>query len=294
MLSGPDMGAGFLYQLTVERAPGPARFVFHAQDGGVDANGPPKGTPEPFGWAPSPSMCPLGGRTCWHREFWLPEAEALCVRTAYNRTRFVMEASLEQAYGGRPAPVDAALEELLRTTPGTATGPPDPWWLGGASSLWVQDTGPLPDRLEVETTERGVRWWAGTFEEYLIEPPAPTVWYSGRRRFGARAFLGTLRVGARVEWSVVAGGSPTAPHPREEGAGRWADWRGHRVPARSPAWVLRGAAEANRSDLVEAALAVCARAPGSREEFDALLQGSELTGPERDSLRRRLAAAARR
>jgi len=229
MISGPDLGAGFLYQLTSERGDGPARFVFHAQDGGVDANGPPKGTPEPFGWSRSPGMCPIGGRACWHREFWLPESEALHVRTSYNRTRFVMEASLGQAYEGRPVPTEAALEELLRRAPPGGPGPA--WSIVGATAIWLRGLGPPPGRIEIESSEAGVRRWAEGFEEYLIEPAAPTGWYGTERRFAARAFVGTMQVGARVEWSEPD--PAVAPSGRSAPGTQWVDWKGHRVPCRA-------------------------------------------------------------
>jgi hypothetical protein len=228
MISGPDLGAGFLYQLTREPAGEIARFVFHAQDGGVDANGPPKGTPEPFGWSRSDGMCPLGGRTCWHREFWLPGSEALHVRTSYNRTRFVMEASLEQAYGARPVPLEAALDELVRRCPPDPTGGEPAWSLVGPTARWVEGLGAPPGRIEIETSEAGVRRWAERFEEYLIEPAARTSWLGVGRRFAARAFVGTLQVGARVEWSEPD--PAVAPTGRAAPGTEWVDWKGHRVP----------------------------------------------------------------
>src|SRR5579863_3734953 len=109
MLSGPDMGGGFLYQLTSNAEQEPARFVVHVQDGGPDAGGPPRGSPEPFGYFHPAKYCDFGGPRCWHREFDLPSTEVGRVRAAYNRTRFVMEAMLAQVYGGETVPVEDGL-----------------------------------------------------------------------------------------------------------------------------------------------------------------------------------------
>jgi hypothetical protein len=234
MVSGPDLGAGFLFQLTLERLPGPvAHYLFHAQDGGADASGPPMGTPEPLGWRRPAGMCPIGGRVCWHRDFWLPDAALGPVRASYNRTRFVMEESLKQVYRGRPVPLEPALEELLRKAPGSGSSPPIEWSLAGATALWLQGAPNPPKSIEIETTEAGVRAWAERLEEYLIEPPGPTTWHDGARRFGARAFVGTLREGARVEWSDGGAGHPGNPGPIGGEGARWVDWKGHPLSVRT-------------------------------------------------------------
>jgi hypothetical protein len=82
MLSGPDTGGGFLFQLTVERGGEEAGFTFHAQEGREDAGGPPKGSPEPLGYAHPASACMYGGPRCWHRRFLLPLTELSRVRLA--------------------------------------------------------------------------------------------------------------------------------------------------------------------------------------------------------------------
>ncbi|HTT25423.1 MAG TPA: hypothetical protein VMH90_00475, partial [Thermoplasmata archaeon] len=46
LVSGPDLGAGFLFQLSFDRDEGGSSFAFHAQDGGADAAGPPLGPPD--------------------------------------------------------------------------------------------------------------------------------------------------------------------------------------------------------------------------------------------------------
>jgi hypothetical protein len=197
LVSGPDLGGGFLHQLTVERFSGVNRFIYHAQDGGPDANGPPIGTPEPFGWRVSPSMCPIGGRQCWHREFTLPIEESLKVRTAYNRTRFVMEAMLGHQYRGVPTPVDAAVEELADRI--HAAPEPIPWYVGGSLGLYLRGA-PVPPRDgDLGTTPEAVTRIAEALKDYVTEPAAPTEW-GDASMLGARAFVGTVRNGLRVEW----------------------------------------------------------------------------------------------
>ncbi|HEV2165927.1 MAG TPA: hypothetical protein VGS23_02945, partial [Thermoplasmata archaeon] len=61
--------------------------------------------------------------------------------------------------------------------------------------------------------------------EYLVEPPAETVW-GGRRLVAARAFIGSLREGTRVEWAEFEAGA--APRPVD--TVRLVGWNGRRVP----------------------------------------------------------------
>jgi hypothetical protein len=253
LVSGPDLGGGFLHQLTVERFSGTNRFVYHAQDGGQDANGPPKGTPAPFGWRRSPTMCPVGGRTCWHREFTLPVEESIRVRTAYNRTRFVMDAMLDQEYSGVPVPLDAAFEELvdrLNAVEGL------PWYVGGSAGLWLRGAPVAPHDADLGTTPASVGAVAEALRDYVTEPAAPTEW-AGRPMLAARAFVGTVRNGLRVEWGV-----PTEPGAWER-AGEWTilghrespervEWHGRSVPVvRAERSVVRWA-EVGRPDRLDA------------------------------------------
>jgi len=198
LVSGPDLGGGFLHQLTVERLGPVQKFVFHAQDGGMDANGPPKGSPEPFGWRLFAGMCLIGGRRCWHREFAVPLSDALAVRNAYNRTRFVMEAMIAHEYGGVPVPLDAALETVADQL--NAAEPRIPWYVGGSLSLRLQGAAVAPKSIHLGTTPEGVARIATALTEFATEPAAPTEW-AGQPVLAARAFVGTLRAGARVGWA---------------------------------------------------------------------------------------------
>jgi hypothetical protein len=254
LLSGPDLGGGFLHQLSVERFSGVHRFVYHAQEGGQDANGPPKGSPVPFGWRPSPTMCPLGGRLCWHREFTLPLEESLKVRTAYNRTRFVMEAMIAHEYGGVPVPVDAAVTELVKRLDGAPE--PIPWYVGGSLGLYLRGAQVTPRDGDLGTTPEAVGRIAEALRDYVTETAAPTEW-NGRSMLAARAFVGTVRNGLRVEW-----GFPTDP-VASKAAGEWTilargekpetiDWHGVRVPVARPEHAVARWAAAGRTDRIDA------------------------------------------
>jgi hypothetical protein len=199
LVSGPDLGGGFLHQLSVERHPAVHQFVYHAQDGGPDANGPPIGSPEPFGYRVYPTMCPLGGRACWHRAFTLPLSDSLRVRAAYNRTRFVFEAMLAQAYRGELPTLPEALAEVAARF--GAADPAIEWYLRGSSALWARGAPVSPPDLEVGLRPDAVPRAAEALREYVTEPAGPTEW-NGRPVLSARAFVGTLRSGARVGWSV--------------------------------------------------------------------------------------------
>jgi hypothetical protein len=256
LVSGPDLGGGFLHQLTVERFSGGNRFVYHAQDGGPDANGPPKGNPAPFGWARAKEMCPIGGRLCWHREFTLPVEESLRVKTAYNRTRFVMEAMLGHEYGGVPVPLEAAFEELsdrLNAVEGL------PWYVGGSAGLWLRGAPILPHDADLGTTPEGVGRIAETLRDYVTEAAAPTEW-ADRPMLAARAFVGTVRNGLRVEWGV-----PTAPSEwgrpgewtilgRNEAPDR-VEWHGRTVPVVRPERSVVRWAEVGREERLAAGVA---------------------------------------
>lgn len=228
MVSGPDLGAGFLYQLTRRRHGPEATFTYHAQEGGQDANGPPIGTPEPFGWVRAPAMCPFGGRTCWHRTFRTEDREVGVVRAAYNRMRFVMEATLAQAYRGTVPPWEVALADwCTRVVPSLAAASA-PWELSGSAAQAIHGR-PVPvGTLTFRTNPAGVRAAAASIPEYLIEPPGQTEW-GAYSVVAARAFVGTLVQGTRVEWAA----GPLDPSTGRESSGprvATVQWNGHSIP----------------------------------------------------------------
>jgi hypothetical protein len=223
MVSGPDLGGGFLFQLTRVRDGPSATFTFHAQSGGPDANGPPIGSPEPFGWRRSEGMCAFGGRVCWHRRCITEDREVAQVRAAYNRCRFVMEAQLGQSYKGARVPWESTLEERLARVGPVLANAGAPWWLDGAAASAVRGSTVAVPAITVRTAPAGVSEAAGAIPEYLIEPAGETDWPEGRVR-AARAFIGTLSEGTRVEWAAVSTGSDAI------GPAEVVTWRGQSVP----------------------------------------------------------------
>lgn len=225
MVSGPDLGGGYLHQLTVDRHGALLRFTFHAQIGGVDASGPPLGPLDPFGFVHPPSPCQFGGPRCFHRSFELPTASEASVRLAYNRFRFVLATLLEQQYGGRAPGIESALAEIAGRL-GGAPSRADRWWyVGGSTAAFLQGASVVPNDVDLGVGEAGIPWVAEQLREYLIEPLAQTEW-AGRRMFGARAFVGTMREGARTEWGL--------PHPGAKGdRGRFDEWSGDPLRVRT-------------------------------------------------------------
>jgi hypothetical protein len=208
MLSGPDLGGGFLFQLTVEPMGPRSRLVYHAQEGGIDASGPPKGSPLPLGFAPTESPCRIGGRDCYHRSFDLAPEQVARARLAYNRLRFVTAPMLAQRYEGAPVPVATALEEVAARLAPAFAARPDGWFLGGTVAASLQGAAVAPREIDLGTDREGAATIATALSEYLIEPLADTTWPGPGAIFGARAYVGTLVAGVRVQWGVVPNGSP--------------------------------------------------------------------------------------
>jgi hypothetical protein len=231
MLSGPDLGAGYLHQLSIDREGERTTFTYHAQEGGQDAGGPPKGSLEPFGYTHPASSCQFGGPRCWHRRFLQPFAATAKVRMAYNRSRFVLETMLAQAHDGAPVGIEPALQEVVgRIAPPLRAEGVD-WYIGGSTAAWVLGAPLTPGDIDLGTTRAGVDRIAALLGEYLIEPVGPTDWPRSGIVHGARAFVGTFREGARVEWAVPI--DPASPS-------RWGEWSGKPGEARTMAVEWRG------------------------------------------------------
>ncbi len=229
MISGPDLGGGFLFQLTRESGVSGPRYTYHAQYGGVDAQGPPKGSPEPFGYQPDPGMCPIGGRRCYHRSFDLASVDDLAVRSVYNRMRFVIRTLLDQSYGQTPVPLERALVEVLRRVPSQGPTLEATWAVAGAAARWVGDGESPPQRLELVSSNAGARILGDALSELLTEPVAFTVWRSGQVVLGGRAFVGSFREGALVEW-IAEGRSKVGVPQRPLSDARIVEWNSFHVP----------------------------------------------------------------
>jgi hypothetical protein len=210
MLSGPDLGAGYLHQLTTDRDGDRTTFTFHAQDGGQDANGPPKGPLDVFGYVHPPSACPFGGPRCWHRRFLLPFSETARVRPCYNRSRFVLQAMIDQVYDGASVAVESALVEVAaRLVKAHVTD--EEWLVGGSAGAWLLGAPVTPRDIDLAVRRAAVDRVGTALVEYLIEPTSTTDWPAVGIVRGARAFVGTFVAGARVEWGV-----PLDPETRAE------------------------------------------------------------------------------
>lgn len=292
MLSGPDLGGGFLYQLSFEQEGDRTTFTFHAQDGGSDAGGPPPGPLDVFGFVHPPAPCMFGGPRCWHRRFLLPLSEAPRVRQAYNRLRFVMKTMAAQAFSGAPVAVEAGTREVVaRLAPRLAEERVD-WYIGGSVAAWLQGAPVRPADLDLGTTRTGVDRVATLLADYLIEPIAPTEGPGGSVCRGARAFVGTFQQGIRVEWWVPLESTPV--RPLEEWSGQPGvarveplTFHGYDVRVTRPEYALVRAAEKGRAAVVTE-LASWLRAKGpDRKLLETLLARSRLGSDDRQ----RLAAA---
>ncbi len=289
MISGPDLGAGYLHQLTLDRDGERTMFTYHAQEGGQDAGGPPKGPLEAFGYSHPQTPCQFGGPRCWHRGFLLPFGETARVRTAYNRSRFVLEAMLDQQYAGRPVPFDETLADLVRRLRDPLRKEGIDWYLGGSAAVRLLGGKVHPRDLDLGTSRPGVDRIAQLLGEFLIEPLAPTESPVSGLVQGARAFVGTFREGMRVEWAV----------PLERGApARWGEWTGVPGVARTievpygegtlqvtrPEYALVRSAERHRAASDRAISEVTQRLGLDRQLLDTLLARSTLSAPERVAL----------
>lgn len=293
MLSGPDLGAGYLHQLSLDRDDARTTFTYHAQEGGADANGPPKGPLDVFGFVHPPSPCMFGGPRCWHRRFLAPFSETVRVRRAYNRYRFVLETMLNQAYDGVPAGIPAALEEVVGRISAPLVKDRIDFYVGGSTAAWLLGAAVSPRDIDLGTTRAGVDQIAGLLGEYLIEPLAPTDWPTVGIVRGARAFVGTFQAGARVEWSVPI--EPRAPLPFDEwssGAGgvRLVDatFQGHRLRVSRPEYALVRALEKHRTTDAEALQGFVRRLGPDGELLDALLARSGLSTSHRRTTRQQV------
>lgn len=291
LVSGPDLGAGYLHQLSRDREGDTGTFTYHAQDGGTDANGPPIGPLAPLGYVHPPTPCMFGGPRCWHRRFLLPFDETPRVRQAYNRSRFVLETMLAQAHQGAPVAVEEGIRELVGRIAAPLGREGIEWYLGGSAAAWLLGSGVRPDDLDLGTSRDGVDRVAELLREFLIEPIAPTDWPGRGIVRGARAFLGSFRAGVRVEWAVPI--EPGEPLRFGEWTGRpgiarleTASFEGTPVPVSRPEYALVRAAERGRAERAHR-LAEFVRARGvDAPLIEALLARSSLSAAARDELRR--------
>lgn len=290
LVSGPDLGGGYLHQLSRDQDGTTTTFTYHAQVGGADANGPPLGPLDAFGFARTPSPCMFGGPRCWHRRFLLPLEEAQRVRAAYQRNRFALDTMLRQVYGEATVDLDAGLRDLVDRLAAALDPDGIEWYLGGSTAVWLLGGSLQPRDIDLGTTRAGVDRVAELLQEYLVEPIAPTDWPGSGIVRGARAFLGSFRAGVRVEWAVPI--EPREPVPFEEWSGRPgvvrrlpATFQGRTVWVTRPEYALVRAAAAGRIDRVGPIASVVRECGVDAELLDALLERSELPVGQRNALR---------
>jgi hypothetical protein len=291
MLSGPDLGAGFLHQLTTERDGERTTFTYHAQDGGADANGPPRGPLDVLGFVHPPSPCPFGGPRCWHRRFLLPFAETPKVRQTYNRDRFVLQTMIDQAYAGSPVAVDDALAEVVERVARAGDVSEDDWYVGGSTAARVLGAAIAPNDIDLGVTRAGVDRLGGLLADYLIEPLSTTDWPKLGIVRGARAFVGTFASGARVEWAVPL--EPVLDEPLSEWSPRpevarilTTSFRGRSVRVSRPEYALVRAAEEKDAARVGTIGALVAKLGADRELLGVLLDRSPLSASACETVRR--------
>ncbi len=290
MLSGPDLGAGFLHQLTSDRDGDRTTFTYHMQEGGQDANGPPKGTPDVFGFVHPPSPCQFGGPKCWHRRFLLPFAETPRVRQCYNRNRFVLQTMVDQAYSAAPAAVETALGEVVdRLSKGGDLSGRD-WYVGGSTAAWLLGAAVLPHDIDLGTSRTGVDHVGAALAEYLIEPVGTTDWPASGIVRGGRAFVGTFAAGARVEWAVPLEPGPELPLAEWSGAPEGArlvpaSFRGATVRVTRPEYALVRATEKRSLGATAALAKLVVQLSPDPELLGILLERSRLSPSDRESVR---------
>ena len=291
MLSGPDLGAGFLHQLSVEGDTDPRTFTYHAQDGGADAAGPPKGSLDVLDFVHPPSACMYGGPRCWHRRFRLPFADLPKVRLAYNRNRFVLQAMIDQAYAGVKTGHGRCPHRTGRPGHRPARRGGDPVVRRGFG------------RGLAAGSPRGAPGHRSRHDPRGSDPPwrAPrTIPHRARRAHGSGGWdwrAGCTGVPRNVREGgarrvVGANGPPRAPLlPPSSGASRSGcvslavRYRNHELKVTRPEYSLVRAAERGRNEPA-IALATLVRELGPDHELLAtLLRGSSLTEPQRASVR---------
>ena len=290
-MSGPDLGAGYLHQLSRDVDGRTTTFTYHAQVGGQDANGPPLGPLDDFGFTVTPTPCMFGGPRCVHRRFLLPFEATARVRQTYNRNRFVLELMLRQRFGDVPPTVERGVAELLDRLAAPLAADGIEWYVGGSAGVWLLGGAVAPRDIDLGTTRAGVDRIGEMLADYLIEPVGPTDWPGAGIVHAARAFVGTFHEGVRVEWAVPI--EPRALVPLEEFSGRpgvarrsSATWQGRSIAVSRPEYDLVRAAEHRRPAQVDAVAAVVRRLGADEELLTTLLGRSALDPAARAAVRR--------
>jgi len=295
LVSGPDVGGGYLFQLTVEPAAGGARFRMHAQEGGLDGGAGRAGNPGVAGLRPADRPCPVGGRSCWHADIEGAPDDAPRIRFAYNRLRFVLPVLVAQRRGERPVPFREGLGTVVDRIGARLEADGIPWMVGGSAAAAVAGASVVPRDIDLSCAPEGVERIAQALEEFVTIPPGNRPAAGSDRRWAGRAFVGSLTEGIAVEWGLWADG-PEPSDPLGEwrestvrAAERW-PWEGRTVPCAPPEFALLKAAR-ERTDRGPALEALLLRTGVDRALLVELLDRSGISPHLRTRLEGRLARA---
>ena len=235
----------------------------------------------------------FGGPRCWHRRYLLPLSEAARVRFAYQRFRLVLPTMLAQATGRAPVGFDEALTEVVRRVAGPLRQEGLEWYIAGSGSLRLLGAPAVPHDIDLGVARPAVDRLGELLADYLIEPVAPTDWSPARLVRAGRAFVGTPRAGARVEWSVPLETGKLLPLDEFSGSPGVARtvpvrFAGETLRVSRPEYGLVRAVVRRRPELEQAAVAAI-RSQGLDEELlDALLARSPLAPGDRSAVRARV------
>jgi hypothetical protein len=295
LVSGPDVGGGYLLQLTWSRPPLESVFTFHLQPGGTDAAGEASATPDRLGFRHPALSCPIGGPRCWERTFRCGGERRSMVRLSYNRFRFALAPLLDQVAGKVVPPIESALRQLLPVTSQILEARGIPWEIGGSAGAWLRGVPLVPGDIDLGTTAEGATALAEELQDYLIAPLSATGEPGSSGRVGAEAFLGTLKDGARVEWSGASPESLEAePFSEWGGPDVWARrqrviWQQFDIPVAPLEFDLVRGAERQRNDRIEVIVGHLRRTSFDRPLLLRTLEGSKLSPEARTRLLARLA-----
>jgi hypothetical protein len=299
LLSGPDLGGGFLFQLTRDRSPLPLGYTFHLQEAGSDAANPPGGSPQSLGYAHPPATCMYGGPLCWEKHFAVGEEAATPVRLAYNRTRFVIGPLLAQASGTAPAAVGAGLRELLTRIVGALEETGVRWQITGSTAAWARGVPIEPFEINLQVERAGVRQIAELLGDYLVEPNHPTRTADRPPSEQGAAFVGTFREGIRVVWASLATDSEGRGPPAESGPGwierrQYIEWEEFRLPVSPIEFELLHHAETARSEGLDPLLEYVTRNGFDGDLWDQALRGAPIADEVLRKIERELATPHRK
>lgn len=229
LVSGPDVGGGYLLQLSRDREPEVPGFTYHLQEGGIDAARPASAPVDWLGFARPSQPCMFGGKDCWERAFISPGEAATHVRNQYNRFRFVLGPILGQRSGQQSVPADSGLLDLLDRVAGPLVQTGVPWRVDSGTAAALTGGAHQLRAIRIETTADGCFQLGELLSDFGLWPvQVPPAGRESARPYGA-AFLGTLVEGVLVLWSTpeVETGKDTASGTISS---RTLSWKGRMVP----------------------------------------------------------------